>query len=177
MKSVSSILLATNLTENCIPAFEFAASLATRYQATLVLLHVIEKIPEYVESQLRGMLGEEKWKSYTEAHAKTARDNLIDKRSGNRVIREALEKFCAEAGIEDNACGYHSREIVLTDGEVVEDIITQAGKHNCDLIVMGAHQGFITGTSVGATIKNVLRGAKLPVLVVPPNPAKKRGLT
>ena len=80
------------------------------------------------------------------------------------------EKFCAAAGIDDAACGYHSREIVLTDGNVVEDIISQARRHRCDLIVMGAHQGIITGTSVGATVKNVLRGSKLPVLVVPPAP-------
>ena len=173
MKPVSSILFATNLTENCRPAFEFAASMATRYQATLVLLHVLEKIPDYVEARLRGMLGDEKWKEYTAAHEKTARDTLIAKKSDSKMIREVLENFCAEAGIDDDACGYHSREIVLTDGEVVEDIITQARNYNCDLIVMGAHQGFITGTSVGATIKNVLRGSKKPVLVVPPNPEKK----
>lgn len=173
MKPVSSILFATNLTENCRPAFEFAASMATRYQATLVLLHVLEKIPDYVEARLRGMLGEEKWKAYTAAHEKTARETLIGKKSESKMIRDALEKFCAEAGIDNDACGYHSREIVLTDGEVVEDIITQARAFNCDLIVMGAHQGFITGTSIGATIKNVLRGSKMPVLVVPPNPEKK----
>lgn len=173
MKPVTSILFATNLTENCRPAFEFAASMATRYQATLVLLHVLEKIPDYVEARLRGMLGDEKWKEYTAAHEKTARDTLIAKKSDSKMIREVLENFCAEAGIDDDACGYHSREIVLTDGEVVEDIITQARNYQCDLIVMGAHQGFLTGTSVGATIKNVLRGSKMPVLVVPPNPEKK----
>ena len=173
MKSISSILLATNLTENCNPAFEFAASLATRYQATLVLLHVLQKMPDYIEAYLRGMLGEEKWQAYTEAHEKTALNTLAGKKSDSRMIREALEKFCAEAGIDDAACGYHSREIVLTDGEVVEDIVTQAKKHRCDLIVMGAHQGLITGTSIGATVKNVLRGSKIPVLVVPPDPEKK----
>jgi nucleotide-binding universal stress UspA family protein len=173
MKPLTSILFATNLTENCRPAFDFAASLATRYQATLVLLHVLEKIPDSVEVRLRGMLGDEKWNEYTAAHEKTARETLISKKSDNKMIREALEQFCAEAGIDDAACGYHSREIVLTDGEVVDDIITQAQNYNCDLIVMGAHQGFITGTSVGATIKHVLHGSKKPVLVVPPNPEEK----
>jgi nucleotide-binding universal stress UspA family protein len=173
MKPLTSILFATNLTENCRPAFDFAASMATRYQATLVLLHVLEKIPDYVESRLRGMLGEEKWKEYVDSHEKTARDALIGKKSESRMIRQALEQFCAEAGIDDDSCGYHSREIVLTDGEVVEDIVTNAKEYNCDLIVMGAHQGFITGTSIGSTIKNVLRESKRPVLVVPPNPGVK----
>lgn len=173
MKPISSILLATNLTENCRPAFEFAASLATRYKATLVLLHVLEKIPDYIEAYLKGMLGDEKWKAHIAANEKTALASLTGKKSDNRLIREALEKFCADVGIEGDACGYHSREIVLTDGDVVEDIVTQAKKHHCDLIVMGAHQGFITGTSIGPTIKNVLRGAKIPVLVVPPKPEPK----
>jgi nucleotide-binding universal stress UspA family protein len=173
MKSISSILFATNLTENCTPAFEFAASLAIRYQATLVLLHVLERMPDYIEAYLRGMLGEDRWESYTAAHQKTALDSLAGKKSDNRMIREALEKFCAEAGIDDDACGYHSREIVLTDGDVVEDIITQARRHRCDLIIMGAHQGIITGTSIGATVKNVLRGSKIPVMVVPPAPDTK----
>ncbi|WP_459947714.1 universal stress protein [Desulfocastanea catecholica] len=172
MKPVSSILFATNLTENCRPAFEFAASMAIRYQATLVLLHVFEKIPNYAEGSLHSILGNDKWKEYKAAHEKTARETLISKKSDSRMIHEMLQNFCVEAGIEGDNCGYQSREIVITDGDVVEEIVTNARKYKCDLIVMGAHQGFLTGTSIGTTIKNVLRNSKKPVLVVPPNPEK-----
>ena len=51
LKPLKAILFATNLSENCRDAFDFAASLATRYQATLVLLHVMEKMPDYVEGR------------------------------------------------------------------------------------------------------------------------------
>jgi len=170
-KPISSILFATNLTDHCKPAFDYAASLATRYQATLVLLHVIEKMPDYVEGRLRGMLGEKQWREMAKAHENNARQTLIGKQSESRLIREALEKFCIEAGIDDNSCGYHSREIVVTDGEIVEEILENAEKFECNTIIMGARQGYISkGTTIGPHIKGVLRQSKIPVTIIPPVP-------
>lgn len=166
-KSIKSILFATDLSENCRQAFDFAASLATRYQATLVLLHVLEKMPNSVDGRLRGLLGEQEWKGISEKHAAEARDALIGKRSNSKLIRAALDHFCTEAGIDDAACGYQSREIVVRDGEVVEEIFDTSKTYNCDIIVMGTHEGMLTKTAVSSTLKRVLRGSKLPVVIVP----------
>ncbi len=172
-KPISSILFATNLTDNCKPAFDYAASLATRYQATLVLLHVIEKMPGYVEGRLRGMLGEKQYREMAETQENNARQTLIGKKSESRLIREALEKFCIEAGIDDNTCGYSSREIVVADGEIIEEILEKAEKFECDTIIMGARQGYISkGTTIGSHIKGVLRRSKIPVTIVPPVPVE-----
>ncbi|MFW5640630.1 MAG: universal stress protein [Thermodesulfobacteriota bacterium] len=172
-KPISAILFATNLTDNCKPAFDYAASLATRYQATLVLLHVIEKMPGYVEGRLRGMLGEKQYREMAETQENNARQTLIGKKSESRLIREALEKFCIEAGIDDNTCGYHSREIVVADGEIIEEILEKAEKFECDTIIMGSRQGYISkGTSIGPHIKGVLRRSKIPVTIVPPVPVE-----
>jgi len=172
-KPISSILFATNLTDNCKPAFEYAASLATRYQATLVFLHVIEKMPGYVEGRLRAMLGEKQWREMAEAHEDNARQTLIGKKSDSRLIREALEKFCIEAGIDDTTCGYHSREIVVADGEIIDEILKNSEKFECDAIIMGARQGYISkGTAIGPHIKGVLRQSKIPVTIVPPVPVE-----
>lgn len=168
-KPLQSILFATNLTENCRPAFEFAASMAIRYQATLVLLHVLEKaIPDYIEGRLRGMLGEDKWKEIGEESSRSAKQFLIGKRSPSRLVQEAMEAFCSEAGIDDASCGYQSREIVVSQGDLEDEIIGQAQKFNCDLIVMGTHKGFLKSNTIGPTIKNVMRRSRIPVLVVPP---------
>lgn len=172
-KPIQSILFATNLAENCRPAFDMAASLATRYQATLVLLHVIEKIPDYVEGRLKGLLGARQWQDISLKHQNEARQNLIGKKSSNTLIRTALEQFCAEAGIDDNVCGYHSREIVVCDGELVETIVSTARTSDCDMIVMGTKAGLISGPAIGATIKAVMRQSGKPVLVVPPAPKSK----
>jgi nucleotide-binding universal stress UspA family protein len=169
-KPIKNILFATNLTENCLSAFHFAASLATRYQATLVLLHVIEKMPDYVEGRLRGLLGEQQWKQMTTSHANEARQALIGKQSSSRMIRAALEQFCSDAGIDDASCGYHSREIVVADGDVIEEVINQSKSYNCELIVLGTREGFLSSNSIGPTIKGILRQSKIPVMMVPPEP-------
>jgi nucleotide-binding universal stress UspA family protein len=177
IKPLASILFATNLTDNCRPAFDFAASLATRYQASIVLLHVLEKMPDYVEGRIRGLLGDQQWKEIAEAHEQSARQVLIAKRPSSELVREALDKFCIAAGIDDAACTFVSREIVVRDGEIIDEIVEQAAASKSDLIVMGARQGglFVKETAIGPTIKGVLRRAKVPVLVVPPFPTAKEG--
>ena len=168
-KPIQSILFATNLSENCRTAFDFAASMATRYQATLILLHVVEKMPEYVEGRLKGLLGEKQWQEMSQSHADNARQALIGKKSSSKLIRDALDRFCADAGIDDASCGYHSREIVVADGEIVEEVIEQSKKYNADLIILGTRDGFLSDNRIGQTIKTILRNSKIPVMVVPPH--------
>lgn len=168
IKPIQNILFATNLSEDCLSAFDYAAAIATRFQATLVLLHVVEKMPEYVESRLKGLLGEKQWEDTIESKLSGVREQLIGKKSSNAMIQAALAQFCSDAGIDDDACGYHSREIVVTNGEVVQDIIKNSQDYNCDLIVMGTKEGFLSHNSIGSIIKNVMRKAIIPVMVVPP---------
>ncbi len=167
-KQVSSILFATNLSESCREAFDFAAAMATRFQATIVLLHVMEKMPDYVEANLRHHLGKEQWAELQKAHERTAQEELIGKKSSNRLIREALDQFCSQVGIDDEVCGYNSREIVITEGSVVDDIIETSKKYNCDLIIMGTREGFLSNNTIGTVIKSVMRQSRIPVMVVPP---------
>lgn len=168
IKPIQNILFATNLSPDCMAAFEYAAAIATRFQATLVLLHVLDKMPEYVESRLKGLLGKERYQATIDSQVNSARQKLIGKQSSNMMIRAALAQFCSDAGIDDDACGYHSREIVVTDGEVIENIIETAKSYDCNLIVMGTREGFLTSNSIGSVVKGVMRHAKIPVMVVPP---------
>lgn len=168
-----AILFATNLQDSCKPAFDFAVSIATRYQATLVLLHVLEnRMPEYVESRLKGLLGEEKWEEMKETHETNARQALIAKKSTDSLIQAALEKFCDDAGIDDASCGYHSREIVIGDGEVIDDVIDKAKEYECEMIIMGAREGLIRKTAISHVITGVLHRSAIPVVVVPPESVK-----
>lgn len=80
-----------------------------------------------------------------------------------------MAEFCSEAGIDDDACGYHYREIVVTDGDVVENIITTARDFDCDLIVMGVKEWFLSHNAIGTTTKSVMGQVKIPVAVVPPS--------
>ena len=168
LKSVKTILFATDLTSSSIPAFEAAALLATTFQAKIVLLHVLEKIPGYVEGHLAGMLGEDEWNKMMHAYQTEVRQKLIGKRSSSKLIRKALEHLCSKAGVDDDSCGYPSQEVVVAEsGNVAERIIENATEHNCDLIVLGTGKGIFAKQSIKPTIKSVLGKSKKPVLVVP----------
>ena len=167
-KPIRTILFATNLSDNCEKAFNYAAAIATRFQATIILLHVIERSSDYIEGRLRVLLGEALWLKIQESKEHDVRKVLIGKKSVSKMIREALTRFCDQVGIDDASCSFESREIVITDGDVFDDIIKTAKKNKCDLIIMGAHEGFLSNNTIGSTIKAVMRHSKLPVLVVPP---------
>ena len=167
-KPIKTILFATNLSETCRQAFEYAAVLATRFQAKIVLLHVMERVPKSVEGQLKAMIGDERWQEMVESQASDARQVLIGKKSSDAIIRKALMHFSTEAGIDDAGCGYTSREIVVSDGDVVDDVIRYSEKHNCDIIVLGTREGFLSTNTIGPTIKSIMRKSRIPVLVVPP---------
>ena len=68
----------------------------------------------------------------------------------------------------------HSREIVVTDGDLIDEVIDQSKKYNCDMIVMGAREGIIRETAISHVIKGVLHHSRIPVLVVPPEAAQKK---
>ena len=164
---IKSILFATDLTEKCVPAFDCAASLATRYQTTIILLHVTETIPGYAEMRLKGLFGEEDYQRIVQEHETSVQKALIAKKTSTSLIQTALEQFCASAGIDDDSCGGHAREIVIGHGDVAKEIIGQSKKLNCDLIILGGQKGRLMKTPIGSVIKDVLRRSKIPVLVVP----------
>ncbi|MGD8835905.1 MAG: universal stress protein [Desulfobacteraceae bacterium] len=156
IKHLNTILFATNLSEAVRPAFDLAAAIATRFQSTIVLLHVIKKIPDYAQERLRGLIGKAQWETMQKSRERNAQEALIGKRSSNTLIQEALKRFCSQAGIDDGSCGYHSRKIVVTEGDVIEEIVQASKKYKCDLIIMASREGFVIKNSIGPIIKSVM---------------------
>ncbi len=168
LKNIKTILFATNLERNSVPAFEAAVMLALTFRAKIVLLHVLEKMPGYVEGRLASMFGEDQWTDILEKHETDARQKLIGKRSSSALIRKALEHICNTVGIDDASCGYESREVVVArSGDVAEGIIENAVKQGCDLIVVGGHEGLFAKQTLSHAVKSVLKRSQIPVLVVP----------
>lgn len=169
LKPIRSILFATDLTPNCQPALEFTIALATRFKATIYMLHVIEKLPNNIDEKLKDLLGKHQWDDLVQSHQANARKSLLGKQSTSSRVREAVHNFCKEVGIEDDACDFQSSEIIISDGELVEDILDKAAENECDLIVLGGHKNlFSDSTSFGSTAKGVLKKAKVAVTIVPP---------
>ncbi|MGB5986215.1 MAG: universal stress protein [Desulfobacterales bacterium] len=173
IQRIKTILFTSNLSENSRHAFNYAAMLTTEFNAKIVLLHVVEKMPDTVESRMRGLFGDVRWQGILESHMKDAHQMLVGKVTSKQMIRAALSQFCDEAGIDAGECGYVEREIVIKSGEVVEEILEQSKLQNCDMVVMGASKGFLSGTSIGPIIKSVMKRSKIPVMVIPPPEVSK----
>ena len=167
LKPIRSILFATDLTPNCQPALDFTIAIATRFQATIYMLHVIEKIPENVSGRLKGLLGAHQWEDMVGSHKESAHKSLLGKQSTSSGIRESLRNFCQQEGLEENSCDFKSSEIIISDGELIEEILDNAKKNECDLIVLGGHKNVFSKSSLGSTAKAVLKKSTVAVTVVP----------
>lgn len=168
LKPIRSILFATDLSKDCQAALEFTVAVATRFRATIYMLHVIEKLPDHMGERLKGLLGKHDWEEMTMAHRESAHKSLLGKQSTSDKVREAIRDFCANEGIGEDSCDFQSREIIITDGEVIEDIIEKSKENECDLIVLGGHPRLFSKSTLGSIAKGVLKRSRIPVTVVPP---------
>lgn len=167
IKPIRSILFATDLTPNCQPALDFTIAIATRFNSTIYMLHVIEKLPENVSGRLKGLLGTHQWEDMIGSHQESAHKSLLGKQSTSSGIRESLRNFCNQEGLEESTCDFKSSEIIITDGVLIDDILNSAEKNKCDLIVLGGHKNVFSRTALGGTAKGVLKKSKIAVTVVP----------
>jgi nucleotide-binding universal stress UspA family protein len=167
LKPIRSILFATDLSANCQEALDFTLSVATRFHAKIYMLYVLEKLPELVDERVKNLVGIHQWEEMIDSHKMTAQKALLGKTSTNVMVRKAIHDFCKQEGIDDDSCDIRSREIIVSQGEIVEDILRNAEINKCDLIVLGGHKNLFSKTSVGSTTKGVLKKTKIPVTVVP----------
>lgn len=167
-REIKKILFATDLSDNCRHAFSYAASLSSRYCAGIVLLHVMEELPDSVDATIRGFIGEEKWELLHKEHEHNARMALIGKKNNQTMLHDAMADFTKEARTAD--FDYTVDKILVKDGRhVVDNIIETSVLESCDIIIIGSHKGFFSsGTSLGQVAKGVLKQSKIPVMVIPP---------
>ncbi len=163
---ITKILFATDLSENARQAFAYAVSLANLYEAQLVILYVQFDDME-VEEKLIKFVGEDKWEVIKKQSLEDAREVLIGKKKQSETIRRVLNHFCN--GALEQTCGQEGMkdEILISSGDPVEEIIQQASKKNCDLIVIGSHgQSTTSDKMIGSTVEQVIRLSRIPVLMV-----------
>ncbi|MDP2647143.1 MAG: universal stress protein [Desulfobacterales bacterium] len=163
---VNKILYPTDLSEHARYAFAYAISLANLYGASLTILHVL-----FEDSNIGMMashyIGEKNWEIIRKRNFEEAREALIGKRRDNIAIQEVLEKFCETVKNDVNIQTPVTDEIIVERGNPADQIVLQAEKNNCDLIVMGSHgHGILTEAMIGSTVGKVLRHTTKPVVVV-----------
>ena len=164
---VKKILYATDLSESARYAFAYAVSLANLYGASITLLHVLAEVPELLDKGIIGYIGAERWEEIKNQHYQEATETLTRKKRSYIPIREVLDQFCEDTRSSHDDHDFIADEILVKRGNPVEEILEQAEKRNCDLIVMGTHgHGTLADVVLGRTARRVVRQSRKPVVVV-----------
>lgn len=158
LPDIKTILYVTDLGSKTRPVFRFAVSQARRYQAKLLMLHVVEPL---------GATGKFIMDTYlsNEATQKFQTDGLQEVLER---MKDRLRTFCDE---ELGACEVDSppvTEILVATGLPSDEILRLADKHTADMIVIGrSTHSLIGGNVMGSTARRVTRHSSIPVLLVP----------
>lgn len=164
---IKKILFTTDLTPNAHHAYDYAMSVAGQYGASITILYVMEEPSRSYSEEVKDFLGEERWKGVQDSHEEHARQVLIGKRREATMIKEALGEFteAARKGLEEVKSV--EAEVVVTSGNVVDEILSEAQSREIDLIVMGYHvRGKLGEAILGSTTRRVLRRSHVPVMMV-----------
>jgi len=155
--NIEKLLYSTDLSKNAAYAFRYAALMAKKLDAKIVILHVVEKMSPDAQFVLMAYLD------------KKDREKLL-KESVNRaveLIKNRLKLFCEKELEATPDCLERVISIEVCEGYPAEEILTKAEEFNCGAIVMGAHEKGLTHTFLGSVAKSVLRRSRKPTFIVP----------
>ena len=155
---IKKILYATDLSKNSAYAFLFATDMARRHDAKIVILHVLESIPPYMESDA-GITDEMKRKQQEET---------IEE------LKAHVQGFCKKAEAQIGPpCVELVSKVLVPRGHPPEEILNAANEEGCDVIVLGTHgKGFLAHTFLGSVSNAVMHRTRKPVFIIP-LPAEK----
>ena len=155
---IKKILYATDFTKNSSYAFYFAADLAQKHAARIVILHCIAPIQAQMHYKA----------SFSSDRAlETAKTQ--EKEANIAGIKKYLREFCqkAESQIGPPCVDLVSSTIVKV-GHAVEEILNTADEEECDVIVLGTHgKGWLRQAFLGSVARSVLERTRKPVFIIP----------
>ncbi len=155
LPEIKNILYATDLGDGSSHVFRYALSLASRYQAQVTILHVVEPLSPFAQSLVELHVSHQE----SENQHTAIRSKLLEDLKGR------LHAFC-----EQEACVAEENlvaEIQVLEGQPAATIIKQATECQADMIVMGTHQHSAIGEALlGTTAHKVLHSCSLPTLLV-----------
>ncbi len=160
------ILFTTDLSQSSKEVFDYAASLAVKSNATVLILHVIEDEESRTKDLIVDMIGNEAFRKIQQENETYARTILLGKQTQVPIIKEALEKLGQTASSDNDQELVEG--VIVRMGRIVEEILQISEEEDCDVIVMGHHQrSMLSKSRVGRTIRGVLTKCKKPVFLVP----------
>src|SRR5512138_1221641 len=144
MKEFKTILFANDFAETSEEVFDYALSLAKKYSARLLIVHVINEPVD-----LRGFY-------VPHISFENLEKEIVE------GAEKMMDKFC-RTKVKDFA----DYETTILSGIPYEEIIKKADEAQASLIVMGTHgRRGLDHMLFGSTAERVVRGAGCPVLTV-----------
>lgn len=155
---IKKILYATDLSKNSSYTFLYAIEIAKRFDAMIVILHVIEPIPSYIYGE-----------GSIEAESVLREAKREEKNRDVEYLKVYLQKFCKKVEAQIGPpCGELITKILVTIGHPTEEILNVSGSEGCDAIVLGTHgKGFLKQTFLGTVAGAVLERTKKPIFIIP----------
>jgi len=152
------VLYATDMSVNSAHAFKHAISLARRYNAKVVLLHILPEVDSATMNYVATVMGEEQLAGFELDHKEEVKDE----------IRRRLHQFAKEELGDHPEDVERISDIEVHYGNPVAHILQHADGLDVDLIVLGSHgKGAMKYAFLGSVAEKVLRKSHRPMLIVP----------
>jgi nucleotide-binding universal stress UspA family protein len=151
MIHIKKVLCATDFSQSSTQALRYAHSLAGRFEAELVLLHVVDDVPTAVPPVGGAAVD-------STINVAEYQEHLIDH------ARKRLEEVVAGLDSRGPSVRWH-----VAEGRPSRQIVQLAEDENADLIVIGTHgHNRFHRFVFGSVTEKVVRSAPCPVLTVGP---------
>jgi universal stress protein A len=145
MKSFTTVLSAIDFSENSDAAFECALTIASGFNSSLVVMHVIDSLMYAPGFDMPYPFIED-----------------LDKELYAGAMK-MMDRFC-----ESRLSGFPKHAIIIETGTPHREIIRAAEHTAASLIVLGTHgRSGLDRVVYGSTAERVVRGTPCPVLTVP----------
>jgi nucleotide-binding universal stress UspA family protein len=154
---IKKILYTTDLSQNSARAFRYAIYFSKKFDAEIIILHVIGELSEDARIVLEAYIDRERRKAFSAKRESQAIER----------INKRLKIFCDRELADDPKCAEKIASIEVCKGYPEEEILKKADQFNCDAIIMGAHEKGLTHTFLGSVAKRVLRRSRKPVFIIP----------
>ena len=158
LPNIKKIVYATDLSPSANKAFAYAAGIAEKFNAELIVLHVYEWNLSNPFLQMKGFKGEQAW------------DRIEKERKAHtlRAIEQQLAQMCAEMNSHVSACTITQEQILIRSGVPFDEILKVVRQMAADMIVIGTHgYGMVQDVLLGGTARRLVRKSSKPVVVVP----------
>lgn len=156
LPNIETILYCSALGPNAKYVFQWAVSIAERYSARIVALHVIETLNARQRALVEGYSGRG---SLTEliAHAEE---------EAKSALPERVRRFCA-AHVDPKRLEKISLDVKIAEGHVAEQILRHVELTKADIVVMGAHaEKSVIDRLIGGTTRTIVKSSPVPVLTI-----------